>query len=241
VAHRLLLPPTLVIVALATGLTACDDTTLPVGFRESLEADAILRSAAALPSLADLAARADLADPGERATLDRALELWATGSTGLDRRGAVRRRVAAAQAAPVLALRVPHEQWSSVRVGVEDWMTAADVMLRHLTLPSVQERIIQARVHLSRADLATSDEVRVYYSLLAMSELVETSPRYVARSLAAEAATAVSRAEARSGASEPAIERARRLADWAARAVEAGDHMRAIQRSFYAIQLVEGQ
>jgi acyl-CoA reductase-like NAD-dependent aldehyde dehydrogenase len=72
---------------------------------------------------------------------------------------------------------------------------------------------------------------------------VETTPGYVSRTLVRDAETAVHRAEARlDGApAPPALERARRLADWAARATEEQDHLRAIQRAYYAIQLVENR
>ena len=85
-----------------------------------------------------------------------------------------------------------------------------------------------------------------------MSELVETTPRWVARRLVEEAHGAVERAEAEHetalGAgdaperplSKRTLERALRLKDWAEVAVVEGEYLLAIQRAYYAIQLVEG-
>jgi hypothetical protein len=235
-------PIALMTAALAAVLTACgDDPVRPDELFEFVEADAVARSAAALPSLGELAVRAPTVQPSQRATLVLAQQLWAAGAASDLPTGATQRRAAAGHAAPVLAELLTDDDWSTVRVRAEEWMGMAESMLHHLSLPAVEHRIASARRYLGRADDATSDEARVYHVLMALSDLVETTPRFVARGLVGDAAAAVRRAEANGTAVSGAeLERARRLAEWAARAEEQEDHVRAIQRAYYAIQLVEG-
>lgn len=231
----------LVAAALAAFLPACgDDPVRPDGLFEFVEADAVIRSAAALPSLGGIALATPTTQPSQRATLVLAQQLWATGVAGDPVRGAAQRRLAVAHATPVLAELVAEDEWPGIRSRSEDWMETAEAMLRHLILPDVERRIASARHHLGRADVAIGPEARVYHLLLALSDLVETTPRFVARGLVGDAVAAVERAEARGSGSDAQRERARRLADWAARAEEEEDHVRAIQRAYYAIQLVEG-
>jgi hypothetical protein len=236
----------LVTAALAAVVLACgDDPMSPDELFEFVEADAVTRSAAALPSLGELAIRTPGDHPNHRATLVLAQQLWAAGAAPGSRGGAAPRRAAVAYASPVLAELVPHDEWLAIRLRTDEWMRTAETMLRHLTLPDVERRIASARGHLERADDATVDEERVYNVLMALSDLVETTPRFVARGLVADAAAAVKSAEAANAAGTPgtaleALERAKRLAEWAARAADEEDHVRAIQRAYYAIQLVNG-
>jgi hypothetical protein len=244
VPQRLLPSVLLATAALAALLSGCgDDPIRPEGLLDIAEAEALLRSAQALPTVGELAERAALADPDQRAVLLRAQELWAAGTAGDHGRGLAQRRLGARYAAPVLARTLAPDEWAVVRSGLEQWIIAAEGMVRHLVLPPVEERLRSARDQLVRADAATSPEARVYHLLLTLSDLVETTPGYVSRTLVRDAETAVHRAEARlDGApAPPALERARRLADWAARATEEQDHLRAIQRAYYAIQLVENR
>ena len=239
---RILLSTTLALTL--AGLSACgDDVTDPASLAESAEAEAVMRSAAALPSLVSLMSEADPADDDRaRATLLRARELWDAGTVVDDARGSARRRLAINYALPVLRQTVAAEEWVAFREGLEDWVETAESMLRHLSLPPVERRIVLARSYMDRSDAAATERSRQYYDLLAASTLVETTPRYVARALAAEAERAVSAAVERSGPSGlPArdLERAERLKDWAVRAVEEGEYLLAIQRAYYAIQLVE--
>lgn len=235
--------PLAVLAALVAG--CADDPIQPDFLAELLEADAIERSARDLPGLADLLAAADAADARQRAGLIRARELWTAGMAADDGLGADRRRLAAAHAAPILAAAVPAEDWSVVRDRLEGWIATAGRMLKHLDVPSVRDRLVDARLQLDQADAATSAESRVYHTVLAASELVETTPRYVARTMVADARAAVARADGSVASSQGgrtgdgSRARARRLADWAAKAMEEEDHMRAIQRAYYAMQLVE--
>jgi hypothetical protein len=232
-------PVPLAAAALAAGLVACgDDPVRPDELFEFVEAEAVVRSATALPSLTEIIAGTATTEPAQTAAFDLALQLWSMGASTDDLHGAVRRQAAVAYAAPILADLRPAEDWQPVRERTERWISSAHSMLRHLDLPNVETRLVAARRHLDRADAATSHDGRVYHILLAISDLVETTPRSVARGLVVSASAAVDRVPATASAAD--VERARRLADWAARALEEGDEIRAIQRAYYAIQLAEG-
>lgn len=221
-------------------LGACDDDlTDPDGLTESAEAEAIMRSAAALPLLPRYIDAAD-AETMDRASLRRARELWDAGMAVDDTRADSRRRLAVRHALPTLLETVPDEEWLASRQRLDEWLATASSMLRHLELPMVETRVRTARRHLTRSDGATSERDRAYHLLLAGSELAATTPRFVARDMARDAERAVQRAAA-SDDPPPAsvMKRAERLKDWSARAVEDGEYLLAIQRGYYAIQLVE--
>ncbi len=223
-------------------LGACGDAvTDPDGLIESAEAEAVMRSAEALPLLPEMLDFGADVGPRQRAMLQRARELWDAGTAGDDQRAAARRRLAVGYALPVLLEAVPAEQWSASRERTDAWLVTVSSMMQHLSLSPVEARIEAARHHLSRADAAVSERSRVYHLLLASSELVETTPRYVARSLARDAERAVRRASEDTADPLPAttLRRAERLKDWSAAAVEEGEYLLAIQRAYYAIQLVE--
>ncbi len=203
------------------------------------EAEAVLRSAEALPLLPRLMDTVERSGDHDYAVLIRARELWDAGSVD-DMRSPIRRRLAVSYALPVLLQEMPAEAWPAARTRVDEWVERVEEMLQHLTLPDVESRVRAAEGHLARSDRAGSERNRVYHLLLASSELAETTPRWVARTLAADAAAAVARAQEEGGLSEQVMERAVRLKNWSARAVEEGDYVRAIQRAYYALQLVEG-
>lgn len=236
--HSLLLPLTL---ACAPFLGACgDDVTDPAALLDAAEAEAVLRSAEALPLLPTLLESVEAPDTRDRATLLRARELWDAGSVDQPR-SAVRRRLAVGYALPVLLAETPPERWPEVRDRLDDWVETVNGMLEHLSLPRVEASLRAAERQLARADRSATERSRVYYLVLAGSELVETTPRWVARTLSAEAEVAVGVALEDSEHPERTLERAERLKNWAARAVEEGDYLRAIQRAYYALQLVEGE
>lgn len=230
------------LAALALLAGACgDEVTDPDALTDSAEAEAVLRSAAALPALPRLI---DLAgDPPERSgrlALYRAQELWAAGLATDDDRGRARRRLAARYAVPSLFAALEPADWEDAEAGLLDWIATAESLLQHIALPRVETRLAAARAHLGRAAAATDERARATALLLAGAELVETTPRFLARSLAAEADAAVRDARARAADPEdPDLLRATRLKDWAARAVAEDDHLVAIQRAYYALQLVE--
>lgn len=222
-------------------LSACgDDITDLDGLMDSAEAEAVMRSAEELPLLPGFIESTHAVD-GQRAMLFRARELWDQGATSTEAEGSARRRLAVGYAAPVLVESVPAEEWGEARDRIEEWMNTASDMLRHLSIPEVATQLEAARRQLRRSDQARTERTRVYHLLLAGSELVETTPRFVARSMTRDAESVVARAVDRSDPAVPAatLERAKRLKDWAARAVEDGDHLLAIQRAYYAIQLLE--
>jgi hypothetical protein len=225
------------------GLTACGDDPLDPHARfDHTEAEAVMRSAEALPSLPAIVASATITDPGQGAILVRAQELWLAGAGAVDSRGAAQRRIAAGYAAPILAAALPADEWRRVRADIDQWLGTASRMVQQLPMPMVEARIEDAVGNLARADGAAAPESRVYHLLLASSDLLETTPRFVARTLTRDASVAVRRAEGRAAGdrADPSLERARRLADWAAEALADENHVRAIQRAYYAIQLVDG-
>lgn len=235
------LHPIILAVVLA-GLYGCgDDVTDPDAFVESAEAEAVMQSARELPALPDLMERAGSATDRERAVFQRARELWAGGMIG-DARDDSRRRLAVRYALPALVEAVPAEEWSAAREGVDRWVATAESLLDRLSLPHVEVRIARARSYLDRSDAVVADERRrSYYLLLAMSELVETTPRFVARDLVRAAGAALQARTAGTDGEEQSrvVERALRLKDWAEQAVAEGDYLLAIQRAYYAKQLVE--
>lgn len=236
-----LLRPTILTFALAVLYGCGDDVTDPDTFLESAEAEAVLRSARALPTLPDLMERAAPTSSREQAVVYRATELWAAGSL-VDVRADSRRRLAIGYALPVLVERLSPEDWSSARERIDDWIATVEATLQHLPMPRVMERIDVARRYLLRSDASRDDERRrAYYLLLAISELVETTPRHVAQSLLRDASLALaSHLDGGGEGRDRAIARAARLKDWAEQAVDEGDYLLAIQRAYYAIQLVEG-
>ena len=239
----LALPKTLAIAALGF-LAACgDEVTDPDAFSDSAEAEAVLRSAAALPALPSLIDHAgEPSDPAARLALSRARDLWFAGLADDGHRARARRRLAVRYAAPALHAGLATTAWDEVDRGLRAWIGTAESMLRHIRLPKVEARLAAARGHLERAAAAADGPARAEALLLSGAELVETTPRFVARSLAAEAETAVRGARSRASAGEdPDLLRAERLKDWALRAVEEGEYLLAIQRAYYAMQLVEAR
>lgn len=225
-------------------LGACgDDITNPDGLMASAEAEAVMRSAEALPLLPQFLDLGSDAPARQLAMLHRARELWDAGTAADDPRAAARRRLAVGYALPVLLEVVPAEDWTETRERVDDWMITASAMLRHLSIPEVEARIRAAALQLERSDAARSERSRAYYLLLAGSELVETTPRFVARTMVRDARAAVSAAASEDAApvADATLRRAERMKDWSATAVEEGEYLLAIQRAYYAIQLVEGR
>jgi hypothetical protein len=232
------------LAALALLAAACgDEVTDPDALADSAEAEAVLRSAAALPALPRLIDLAgDPPDRNGRLALYRAQELWAAGVATDDDRGRARRRLAARYAVPPLVEGLEPADWEDAEAGLLDWIATAESLLQHIALPGVETRLAAARVQLDRAAATSDERARATALLLAGAELVETTPRFLARSLAADADAAVGRAQAR--APDPGdadLLRAARLKDWAARAVTEGDYLMAIQRAYYALQLVEAK
>jgi hypothetical protein len=242
VAKRHSLTITLAAMGLSLTLLACDDDPIrPDGFFDFAEAEAVLRSAAALPALPELIATASKeAAPSRAAELLTVQEAWVMGTAEGGLEGIERRREAAARAAPLLAKDIPVADWTEIRFRTEQWVATATRMLLHLEIPQLHDRLTTATWHLDQSAAATRDEARVYHIVVAMAELVDTTPRAVARTMIRDAADRVAGAEAarHGGSPDRDLERARRLSDWAVRAAEEQDYLRAIQRAYYAMQLV---
>ena len=231
---------TAVLTLAAAGLYGCgDEVTDPDVFLESAEAQAILESARTLPLLPGLIEAAEPRGARDEAVLVRARELWAAGSD-VDRRADEHRRLAVRYALPVLATSVPEGEWAEVRAAAEAWIGTAEGMLRHLSMPRLEERVAAARGYLQQSDMAPDDDRRrKYYLLLATSELMATTPRYLARAMVQDADAALARAATPGDEGVRTLERAARLKGWAEQAVDEEDYLLAIQRAYYAIQLVE--
>ena len=242
--HFARLPKALALAAVAVLAASCgDQVTDPQAFLDSAEAEAVLRSALALPALPTVIDRAGDPDAGaDRLALYRAQELWAAGLAGDDPRSRASRRLAIRYATPALSAALEPADLDRIEQELRLWGETAGSMLRHIDLPRVEARLAGARVQLDRAAAARDRGARVLGLLLAGSELVETTPRFVARAMVADADRAVGRAVAAAADPEdPVLARAVRLKDWAARAVEEGDDLLAIQRAYYAMQLVEAR
>ena len=233
--------PAILTLALAGTFGCGDEVTDPDAFLESAEAEAVMQSAAALPMLPELADAAIASTPRDRAALVRARELWAAGSVNHPRAEA-RRRLAIVYARPILETALDDEDWTAARDRMEDWIVTVEGMLQQLALPEVRDRITAARRALRRADASAGDAARrTHHLMLAMSELVETTPRFVALRLVERAGRAVHAHTAGADGANRTMERAVRLKDWAERAVLEGEYLLAIQRAYYATQLVEGR
>lgn len=248
-------PRVLCAVALLLPLTgACDDAvTEPDGFVLAEEAEAVLRSAAELPTLPDIIQRTapvDGARDRSRMVLDRAQELWmAAAADGNPVMAARRRRSAIAMASPYLAERTDRQDLDGIQQELRGWVNLASGMLRHLDLPEVETALDDAVQYLARADVAAArgdHATAVWFTLTAESRLLDTTPRVVARRLADQVAAMLRTERERSpdhdGAAVPDDEtmlRAERLVAGARQALDEEDYLRAIQRAYYARQLLE--
>ena len=237
------LPPRLArataLTAALAAVSACGDQATDLeSLLDSAEAEAVVRSAETLPTLPGLIdAVIDDVDPGTRGRLFRAREEWTRGGIGSGPR-----ETAAMIAAPALADVMPAAEWERVRRDLDAWARAADGMMRHLPIPWVQESLDRGRRELMAADRATAPDDRAFRLLRASAFLWETSPRYVAGRLADEADRAYADRVGDAGPDErERLERAERLKNWALRAVEDEDYLLAIQRAYYALQLLEGR
>ncbi|MEJ2503776.1 MAG: hypothetical protein P8177_10775, partial [Gemmatimonadota bacterium] len=121
------------------GAAACgDDVTDPTSLVESAEAEAVMRSAEALPTHSGLIQAVEPGDEHARATLLRAIELWDGGTARDDRTGARQRRMAISYALPILTEDLTGDAWSDARARVDEWIRTAGSMLEHLSIPRVE-------------------------------------------------------------------------------------------------------
>jgi hypothetical protein len=230
-------------------LTACEDTvTDPEEVMMASEAAAVLRSAADMPTLPGLiggvlADSANLPDPA-RYTLHSADELWARAAVENDLVRATRwRGRAVSLAAPYLAARLDSAELANLRQRLRSWIDMASGMLKHFRLPEVEQALDDAAILLARSEVA---EVRgehgtaVWLALSAQSRLVDTTPRVVARRMSDMASTRY-RVDVARGVTfdDRTQQRVERLVSGAREALDQQDYLRAIQRAYYATQLLE--
>ncbi|MEJ2679540.1 MAG: hypothetical protein P8174_10760 [Gemmatimonadota bacterium] len=230
-------------------LAACEDAvTDPDEVMVASEAAAVLRSAADLPTLPGiitetLADSAGLPDSA-RYTLHSADELWARAAVENDLVRAARwRSRAVSMAAPYLAVQLDSARLGDLRQQLREWIEMASGMLKHFRLPEVEQALDDAAAQLARSEVAEvrgQHETAVWLALSAQSRLVDTTPRVVARRMS-DMATARYRADTSRGVTfdERTRQRVERLVSGAREALDRQDYLRAIQRAYYANQLLE--
>lgn len=230
-------------------LAACEDTvTDPEEVVVASEARAVLRSAADLPTLPGIINDALSDSMGvpdtDRYTLHSAEELWARAAAENDVVQSARwRQRAVSLAAPYLATRLDTAQLADLRHRLRDWIETASGMLRHFRLPEVEQALDDAAGLLARSQVteARGEHLRaVRLVLSAQSRLVDTTPRVVARRMS-DAALVRYRQVKADGVTldERTRQRAERLVSGAREALDRQDYLRAIQRAYYANQLLE--
>lgn len=233
---------------------ACDDAvTEPDNFVLAEEAESVLQSAAALPTLPDIIQRTEPAGDGPdhaSLVLDRAQEIWmAAAAEDNPVMAARRRRSAIAMASPYLAERTDRQDLDAIHQELRGWVNLASGMLRHLSLPEVEQALDDGVQYLARADVAAArgdHSTAVWFTLTAESRLLDTTPRVVARRLADQVAQSLRFVRERGAdASERPLPddetmlRAERLVAGARQALDEEDYLRSIQRAYYARQLLE--
>lgn len=238
--------PSRVLAACLIGLAGagCHDAlTDPLATLVTPETAPALEVEIALPTLPDLAARS-----GAEAQVPDAVLGWMESWQTADAEGDIVRRTAVTRAAPVLARALGHG-------GVTQALAPLFQVSRSLAglssppselrpmLSEVGAGVLAARLALDEG--RTEDALRE--GLWASDRLRAASPEQVARALLVRGEQALDRgdqagpnAERRAATSE-GIDRRRGavLLERARQALEAGDYTRAVQRAFYACQLLE--
>jgi hypothetical protein len=228
-----------VLVVCLGGLAACRDAPSdPLASLVSLETAPAVAVPVELPSLAELAMRADVRDE-----LEPVLEAWVMGWEAEDDdlgRGA--RDEAIRQAIPALRDALGSGGVASTlqplfEVGrdlgqIEDVPT--DLAPR---LEEVRSLIEDTRVALEERRFDRALET----GLLASDRIRALGPRAVARTLISRADQALMRATVGETLDPRSMSRGERLLSGARRALDEGDVDLAIQRGYYAVQVLEGR
>lgn len=221
--------------ALTVGLVGCRDSpTDPLAALVTPETAPALQVDAVLPLLPDLAART-----GTEARLSDPIMRW-VGSWNDPDGGEARRRGAVAEAAPVLGdalgtggaaqALAPLLQVARALEAFDD----APPELRPV-LADVRDRSARVRRSLD----ADRPGDALHEGLVAADRLREASPEQVARALVARGERWLAEA-GEHDAAHADRERGTMLLERARQALEAGDYPRAVQRAFYACQLLGG-
>ncbi len=222
---------------------ACEDVvTEPDGFVLAEEAAAVLRSAADLPALPDIIGEAGASGAETNLILVRADELWTEAAAENDLARASRRRASAiALATPHLAGLVTEPALDSIQDELRGWIGLAGGMLRHLSLPQVEAALNDAARLLARADVAEARDdhgTAVWLTLSASSRLVDTTPRVVARRMTLVVSEELERRRGADDLDAETFLRSERMVHGARQALDEEDYVRAIQRAYYAGQLL---
>jgi hypothetical protein len=224
-------------LALALAASACEDSpTDPMASLVTPETAPALEVRAMLPTLPDLAART-----GTEARLSEPVVAWIASWEDQDG-GAEMRRSAVARSTPTLA----GELGASGAAQVLAPLFRAAHSLEALTEPPEALRPMLAEVHerVARARSALEEgraEEALREGLLASDRIRAASPEQVARALVArgEQALSVLGSAGPGPTDDPDRERGEQLLKRARQALESGDYAMAVQRAFYACQLLQ--
>lgn len=229
--------------AVVLSLAACQDASQdPMAVIVTEETRSTLLVHSELPALPDLAARTGL-----ESRVTGAMDAW-MGSWEREDPEEARglRSDAYGSAAPLLAKRLGEEGVGSAHADLGRALEGIRTLEGEALEPDMRPRIERARELHARAAEALQGDARGEALALTMEGadlLREMAPESVARLLIARAERAL---EVRAGELEGdgmegdgmEVERGTRLLEGARVALEGGDHHRALQRAFYACQLL---
>ena len=255
--RRLLLPAALMAAGCA------DAPTEPGALLVAKETRAALQVSESLPTLPGLMARAQAAAPAgagseaggthaaDDATLERAFGLWLEAQAWEPSREEGLAADAYAAAAPVLAARLAA---AGLRAGQEDargWVSLARPLVSAWERPGLRAALQEGEALLAASEerLAAGDSVAAARALLhAADRLHQTTPWAVSGVLLGESEAdllrlggdAIDPSPPPSDAVAVRLARVQRLLHGARAAREEGDYPLAIQRAYYARQLLDG-
>lgn len=218
-------------------VSGCQDSpTDPTAALVAEDTRTALHLDGALPSLPDLAARERVED-----RVAEAVGRWVVSWEHAPEEGAALRSGAYDAAAPTLAEAMGR---SDVALAVEQVGAAleATTSLERARLPEgMADRLERARLHhrAAREALASGDEAGALHGALRASDVFrEVGPHGVALALLTRAEGALAQALDGGALADEDVERTERLVRGARQALDQEDWSRAIQRAYYACQLL---
>lgn len=228
-----------VLTVLAAG---CHDSPAdPLGAPTTVETVPSLALAAPLPDLPELVTGTSPSSE-IRVALAAWQASWDDASGEVDRASA--RAVVAGHLAGVLDARGVEEALRSL-LWAEMEVSELPPLPAELAVPLEEARVLTEQAAAARRDGRLRDALEA--GLAAADRYRSVTPEAVARRLVArgrsllDAATAEAEASNPPKSGTPVTDRARHLVDGAARALASGDHLIAVQRAFYGIQVLEGR
>jgi hypothetical protein len=228
-----------VVAVLAAG---CHDSPAdPLGAPTTVETVPSLSLAAPLPDLPELVSGTS-PSPEIRSALAGWQASWDVASGEVDRASA--RRVVAGHLAGVLDGKGVEEALRSL-LWAEVEVSELGPLPAELAVPLEEARLLTEQAADARREGRLRDALEA--GLAAADRYRSVTPEAVARRLIArgtsllDAATAEARASDPPKPGTPLTDRARHLLGGASRALTAGDHLIAVQRAFYGIQVLEGR